>query len=280
MKTRSHFAGTLIAAAIGIISLKSQTFGQNKTISARQIGPVERADQVLGREIKNGRGETIGKINNLAVDLESGMVPYAIVDVQGGKRVAIPPGKFSYGTDQTNLVVNVNRTNLMDAPQFQGSKLGDIGFATEVYDHFGQPKWWEGPSSGASESKKNFGNVHGASQLMGATVKDVSNQDFGKVENLVVSMPTGRVLYVVVSPSGDGGAGNTIHPLPPNAFTPGPDGKTLVTGVDKTKLQGGAHFNSDHWPDVGNPLYAQHVYQYYGKEPYFDTSGPLAPTSR
>jgi len=29
----------------------------------------------------------IGKINNLAVDLESGRVLYAIVDVEGGNRV-------------------------------------------------------------------------------------------------------------------------------------------------------------------------------------------------
>jgi len=41
-------------------------------LASRQIGPVEKVDQILGQEIKNGRGETIGKINNLAVDLESG----------------------------------------------------------------------------------------------------------------------------------------------------------------------------------------------------------------
>ncbi|MDB6065731.1 MAG: PRC-barrel domain containing protein [Pedosphaera sp.] len=279
MKTQKQLAAVLMAVVIGVMATGHFAIGQNNPTASRQIGPVEKVDQILGQEIKNGRGETIGKINNLAVDLESGRVLYAIVDVEGGNRVAIPPGKFSFGAGQTNLVVNVTRTNLTNAPRFQGSQLGNVGFAQQVYNYFGQPLWWEGPSGDTNSSTKTFGNVHGASQLIGAQVKDVSNQDFGRVRNLVVSVPTGRVLYVAFSPSGDSAAGNTVYLLPPSAFTPGQDGKTLVTGVDKAKLQGGPHFNSDQWPDVANPSYAQQVYQYYGKQPYFDTGGQLSPTS-
>jgi sporulation protein YlmC with PRC-barrel domain len=240
--------------------------------AGNQISHVERAHKILGKEIKNGRGDDIGKISDLVVDLESGRLLYAIVDVNGGvpggNRVTIPPGKFS--TDSANnLIVKVDKANLASAPHFdknRAAELNSVNFVREVYQHFDQQPWWENPGS---TSSRNFGNVHLVSQLMGMDVKTVSNENLGKVKNLVVDVPAGRVLYVVFSPAGDLGANDTVYLMPPNAFTVGQDTKTLVTGVEKGKLQGAPHFSSNQWPDVTNSSYASKIYQYYGKQPYF-----------
>jgi len=262
---------------------------QTNRATSSQIGHIERATDILGRNISGPQGQTIGKFQDLAADLESGRVLFAVVALQGGgtaigtSRVAVPPEEFSFGPDQSNLVLNASQTNLDSAPRFNpqaGTRVGSVAFVRDVYRHFGRQPWWVGPSSSATSASTNaFGNAHLASQLRGQKVKTVSNQDLGTVRNLVVDLPAGRVLYVVFKPSGSLGANNTVYVLPPNAFTPGSDPTTLVTGVDEAKLRGAPHFSSTSWPDVANPSYATQVYQYYGKQPYFNPNAQLSPTS-
>ena len=246
------------------------------------VGIVARANQIIGQNVFNRQGEAIGKINNLVVELASGRVLYAVVDEQGGvpgmDRFAIPPGKFSSGANNGNLVVDVKKADLASAPKFKGgaSTINSVDYAQQVYQHFGQPAWWEG-SGAAGASANTFGNVRGARQLMGTEVKTVANQNLGQIKNLVVDLAAGRVLYVALVPPGSLGSGNMVYVVPPNAFTPGPDG-TLVTGLDEAKLQGGPHFADNSWPDVASSSYATQVYQYYGKQPYFNSQ--LSPTSR
>jgi hypothetical protein len=40
------------------------------------------------------------------------------------------------------------------------------------------------------------------------------------------------------------------------------------------------HFARDNWTDLSNSAFASQVYQYYGKQPYFETSGTMRPTGR
>src|SRR5258706_11033793 len=69
---------------------------QQSAVSSQQLISAERADQILRKNIQNTKGQTIGKLNNFVVDLESGHILYGIVNVPGlpgGDQVVLPPGE-------------------------------------------------------------------------------------------------------------------------------------------------------------------------------------------
>jgi len=75
------------------------------------------------------------------------------------------------------------------------------------------------------------------------------------------------------------GRGEHLFALPPNAFTQGSDGKTLVSDLDKAKLEGAPRFNRANLRELANPAKAAEIYRYYGKQAYWNT-GELSPTGR
>jgi sporulation protein YlmC with PRC-barrel domain len=270
--------------------LRAQTTNTNtaslrqSAADSQQLISAERADQILRKNIQNQKGQTIGKLNNVVVDLESGHVLYAIVNVSGlpgGTQVALPPSEFGLGTNGTNLIVKVDdKSSLTNAPRWtaaQAPEMGNVSFVRSIYQHFGQQPWWEGGPT--PTGRDTFGNVHAVDKVIGTKVQTSSNTNLGTIKNVVLDLPAGRVLYVILSPTGDLGKDNTVYPLPPMVITKGPDANTFLTGVDSSKLQGAPHFSNDNWPNVADPAFAAQVYQYYGKQPYFQQgAGLLSPT--
>ncbi|MDB6112301.1 MAG: photosystem reaction center subunit [Pedosphaera sp.] len=296
MKTTSK---TIVWGAVAAMSLmpvfslmRAQTTNTNAASTSPGAGmsqqplSAERANQILRKDIQNSQGQTIGKINNFVVDLESGRILYGIVNVSGlpgGNQVVLPPNQFGLGTNGTNLIVKVDdKMSLTNAPRWsatQAPEMGNVSFVRGVYQHFGQQPWWEGGPT--PTSRDTFGNVHPVGKLVGTKLQTSSNTNLGTIKDIALDVPNGRVLYVILSPAGDLGSNNTVYPLPPMVITKGPDAKTLVTGVDSSKLQGAPHFTNDNWPNVADPAFAAQVYQYYGKQPYFQTGGGmLSPTGR
>jgi hypothetical protein len=95
----------------------------------------------------------------------------------------------------------------------------------------------------------------------------------------MVDLPPGRVVYLLLSPDSSLNLGNNIYVLPPQAFTLSQDHKNLVSGIDKDKLAGAPHFEKGHMPNFSDVSFASQVYQYFGKEPYFQ-GGNTQPTGR
>jgi hypothetical protein len=55
-----------------------------------------------------------------------------------------------------------------------------------------------------------------------------------------------------------------------------PDQKNLVSNIDQQKLAAAPHFDKNSWPNLTDASFANQVYQYYGKQPWFQTQ----PTGR
>jgi len=144
--------------------------------------------------------------------------------------------------------------------------LADTAFVSQVFQFYGVPTWWEGSSG-------SFHNVHKVSALSGKTVKDVSNTDLGKVDDVLLDLHAGRVPFVVFT------MGAATYGIPPNAFTLGADKQTLITGLDKNTLNTAPRVAKNNLQSLGNVHTANAIYQHYGKQPYFNTEGALLPTS-
>jgi len=247
---------------------------------------LERANRLIGREVLSSDNQKLGKVDNLVVDLESARILYAIVGVGGvagvgEKKFAVPPGAFAEIRGNA-VYFNGDKQKLNGAPQFtknieKETELSKADFVNQSYQYFGQNPWWQGSSGPASAGE--FHNVHKASDVIGMKVKNVSDQDMGKVDNLIVDLSAGRLVYITLAPDASLGLGNNLYALPP-MFTLSSDKKSLTADINKEKLSGAPHFTSDSWPNLSDRAWASQVYQYYGKQAYFDSSKRLQPTGR
>jgi sporulation protein YlmC with PRC-barrel domain len=276
--------GALIAAAA--IPLYSADNDKTDTkINDRSLGPLERADKVIGKSVYTSDNQKVGKIENLIVDLESGRVLYAVVGTGilgvGGHDYAIAPSAFSDVSGE-HARVNIDKAKLTGAPQFSSNvdkpeELGRTAFITQVYQYAGQPVWWQGATSSDSGT---FRNVHKAKDIIGMKVKIVGNEDIGKVENLMVNLPAGRAPFVILDPASNLNLGNDMYAFPPDAFTWNADQKSLVSDVTRDKLAAAPHMEKDQLQRLSDQAYASKVYQYYGKQAYFESGRPLQPTGK
>lgn len=279
MKTRTQTAIAGVLAIAGFALAGSPAVAQQGNQNG--IGQVGQADKVYGNEVITSDNQKVGKLNNLMVDIESGRILYGVIGASKG-RVAVPPEIFTStlpGSDK-NLHVNVPKAKIDGAPQFNSGEdkaenWGQASFADQVYTYFGQSAWWQG-STPANQG--SFHNVHKASQVISMKVENASNQPLGKIYNVMVDLPPGRLVYLLLEPDSSLNLGNNIYVLPPQAFTLSQDHKYLVSGIDKDKLAGAPHFEKNHMPNFSDTTFASQVYNYFGKQPYFQ--GGTQPTGR
>ena len=270
-----------------------ESYSSQTTSSSSQnqqgLGQLERANKLVGKEVLSSDNQKLGKIDNIITDLESGRILYAVVGSGGvagvgEKKRAVPPGIFEEGTGN-NLRLNTDKAKFDSAPEFtkdidKAVELGKAQFVNQVYQAFGQSAWWQG-GAGTSASTGEFHNVHKATDLIGMNVKNVSDQSMGKVDNVMLNLPQGRIAYIILDPDRSLALGSDLYALPPNAFSMNADGKSLTSDISKDKLAAAPHFAKNNWAQLSDTSFASQVYQYYGKQAYFETgTSNIKPTGR
>jgi len=251
-------------AALGVAALSQSLQAQNN------LAQMARVNELYGYQIVSSDNQKIGKLNNMMIDLETGRILYCVIGTSKG-RVGVAPEIFDVTPASKELHISVPKAKIDSAPQFSAeadtpTEWGKAGFVDQVYQYFGQRAWWQG---NGPANVGIFHNVHKSSDLLGMKVEDVSNQSLGKVQNVIVNLRGGRVLYVLLAPDSRLKLASALYPLPPQALTPSADGKNLVSGIDQQKLASAPHFDSKSPPNFSDRTYASQVYQYYGKQPWF-----------
>src|SRR5690242_19262061 len=103
-------------------------------------------------------------------------------------------------------------------------------------------------SSSSFRSGKTLGQVERANKLIGREVIGSDNQKLGKLDNLVVDLESGHILYAVIGSGGVGAIGEKKFAVAPGVFTepqaasesknPFSKGPDLQANIDKAKLNG------------------------------------------
>lgn len=121
-----------------------------------------------------------------------------------------------------------------------------------------------------SDPERPYRRVLAASTLAGDAVKNSAGEDLGKVDEIMIDIPTGRVAYAVLSFGGFLRMGNKLFAVPWDVLTVDQDRKHFVLDVDKAKLENAPGFDKDNWPDMADRSWGAQVYNYYGRTPYWD----------
>ena len=250
-----------------------------RAMRAERLGRAEKASDIIGMEVKNYQGEKLGKVNDLAVDLETGRIVQVILSSGGfiginDTLVAVPPGALHRDATDKVIHLNADKEKLKAAPRFETSKWAECcesNHVAEVYRYYGEEPYFT-ETTPTPNSSTRLGYVQKASKVMDLSVKNLQDEKLGKVENLMVDLPAGRIVAVIVSSGGFLGIGDELSAIPPTALRLNSERDALQLDVSKEALSNAPHFKANQWPDIGQPSYADGVYRAYRMEPYFSTN--------
>jgi sporulation protein YlmC with PRC-barrel domain len=151
-----------------------------------------RASELTGKPVVNPQGESLGRIEDLIIDVRRGAVQYAVVSFGGKLRLGhklyvFPLNAFTRGENRDRVVLNAEPEALRQA---QG---------------FNKDNWPFDPP------------LRRATELRGKNVKDSDGKTAGEIEDLVVHMGSGRIEQVILAQNGRKGP-DPKKALPLQAF--------------------------------------------------------------
>jgi sporulation protein YlmC with PRC-barrel domain len=233
-----------------------------------------KASHIIGMTVINNQDEKLGKVRDLAVDLESGRIVEAILATGGfigigDTLTAVPPEALQGDVARKELRLDANKEKLKGAPKFETSNWAECCTANHlsaVYSYYGE-------EHDLSFIQASNGRIQSASKLMGISVTDLQDEKVGKVENLLLDLPSGRVVAVIVSSGGFLGMDGELSAVPPTVLRCTKDRGGLRFDTTKERLSSAPHFKANQWPDFSQSGYAAGVYRAYNAEPYFSTNG-------
>lgn len=110
-------------------------------------------------------------------------------------------------------------------------------------------------------------NVLPANDLSGFEVQNLQGKNIGKIQDLMIDVQTGRVLYAVLSFGGFMGIGDDYFAIPLEALILSDAKEDLVKiDIDKEILKDAPGFDKDNWPTHADYEFVNTVYDYYGYE--------------
>lgn len=126
------------------------------------------------------------------------------------------------------------------------------------------------------KSNLPLGPVTRVSDVIGLEVRNLQDENLGKVSDLALDVASGHIVEVIVSTGGVLGVGATLIGVPPAAFHY--DHTTRVLHLDRTKesLKSLPEFDLTQWEANFQPANVVEVYREYGVTPYFDADAVAA----
>ena len=118
-----------------------------------------------------------------------------------------------------------------------------------------------------TDPDNRYRRVLAASTLAGDSVRNSAGDDLGKVDEIMIDIPSGKVAYAVLSFGGVLRMGNKLFAVPWSALTVDEDEKCFILDVDKQTLENAPGFDKDNWPDMANSTWGSEVFRHDGASP-------------
>lgn len=109
------------------------------------------ATTLIGDKVRNPQGEELGSLKEIMLDVSTGHIAYAVISFGGflglgDKLFAIPWGMLTVDTENKELVLDVDKSVLENAPGFDKDNWPDFAdrtWATEIYSYYNYEPYWE-----------------------------------------------------------------------------------------------------------------------------------------
>ncbi|MGH8479980.1 MAG: PRC-barrel domain-containing protein [Gammaproteobacteria bacterium] len=110
----------------------------------RDLAQTHRAKSVIGMNVKNSQGESLGKIHDLVLNFHDGDIAYVVVSSGGLLGVgdtlrAVPWKALSLNSQADGFVLNLDQTAWKNAPSFKDSdwpEVADRGWNRQLESYY------------------------------------------------------------------------------------------------------------------------------------------------
>ncbi len=104
-------------------------------------------EKIIGSQVINGKGETLGKIENLVIDIDTGRIVYAVLESGGflgigDKLFPVPWEALAADPSEGIFFLNRSKEQMAKAPSFDKGKLPDmtdIRWGEDIFKQYGIP---------------------------------------------------------------------------------------------------------------------------------------------
>jgi len=219
-----------------------------------------RASEMIDMSVINPKGDNIGQISDMIVNMKTGDVRYAILKfdpgiLQGEELYAVPTTELRIAADRNDVVYDMSETKLERARIDRDDWNDGI---------------WDDPDYVAKLDKANgvkqparSARAHRASDLIGKDVNSKSGEKIGELEELIVNMAQQKVHYAVLEfdPSWASSEQNYAFPLTSFKLTDGKD--ELALDITKDKLAAMKSFSDSRYDNLNDSVWVADIDRYF-----------------
>jgi sporulation protein YlmC with PRC-barrel domain len=113
------------------------------------------------------------------------------------------------------------------------------------------------------EDTHRYRRVMSAGTLAGDRVRNSAGEDLGKIEEIMIDVPSGRIAYAVLSFGGFLGIGDKLFAIPWRSLTLNEKDHEFILNVDRQRMENAPGFDKDNWPDMASPEFGNSVQNYW-----------------
>jgi sporulation protein YlmC with PRC-barrel domain len=139
-----------------------------------------------------------------------------------------------------------------------GLFLGTNGFAQEK----------KGPEMGSKTADGQRINAFMVEKIIGSKVINLKGETLGKIENLVVDIDTGRILYAVLESGGFLGMGEKLFPVPWESLAALPAEGLFFLNQSKEQMKKAPAFDKKNLPNMADMSWGEGIFKHYGGPGY------------
>lgn len=178
---------------------------------------------IIGMRVQNAQDQTLGRVRDLAIDLENGRLVGVVVGSSSGflglnqRHVAVPPTALWYDPVSRVIRVSMDQAKFQAAPELEYANWAMHMQSHQVaasYRHFGQQPYFAADGQDSATGTTAFeplGHIQRISKLTGLPVKNLQGELLGKVNTVLFDLASGHVFHVIVRAPGFGNEKSVIQ---------------------------------------------------------------------
>jgi sporulation protein YlmC with PRC-barrel domain len=128
----------------------------------------------------------------------------------------------------------------------------------------------ESKSISRDDMRDGVVRVLSARVLTGDRVRNQAGQDLGKVEEIMLDVPGGKIAYAVLSFGGILGIGDKLFAVPWSALRLDNEKHEFILEASREALEKAPGFDKNNWPDMADAAFGERVHSYYGAPVYWE----------
>jgi sporulation protein YlmC with PRC-barrel domain len=114
-----------------------------------------------------------------------------------------------------------------------------------------------------SVTKGEHINAFRIDKIIGSAVMNLDGKRIGTIDDLVIDIDTGNIMYAVLEFGGIMGIGDKLFAVPWHSLTSVPAEGIFIIDQSKAKLEKAPGFDKNNWPDVGDRTWGAGIYEFY-----------------